>query len=439
MKRSSSQKAVWPLPYKDIKNKPGSVSADVAKYAAVREVTGAPMVVCKNALKAAGNLDDAVKLLFILGQCDKTKRGGFVEEALGIEVAPAQAMLVRESIKVPTVYVKRALQLCRGDVAATIKLLHRLMPLAGDVLDGLPVANRESSSARSLVASGCEEFQTALPVGGHLVSPRGAYNHHGIHIGQGRVIHYSGLANGLKSGPIEEVSLAAFQACNDLFLIEHPSPKFSAADVVRRARSRLNEAGYSVFSNNCEHFCNWCIDGDHRSMQVDVGTAGGATGGGIVSGIVARAVVSSSGVVVGTSGAGVMSGLASTGALVGSGAVAGIGVLAGGPALAMASLVNSTVLADSEHLDQDERSARSIGRKATYAGAAGGVAGSLVSVSAAGTVGLSGAGITSGLAAIGGSVGGGMAAGTVIVTAAPVAAAALVGVGVYKIVKFFKS
>jgi len=43
-----------------------------------------------------------------------------------------------------------------------------------------------------------------------------------------------------------------------------------------------------------------------------------------------------------------------------------------------------------------------------------------------------------GLAAIGGTVGGGMAAGTVVVAAAPVAAATAVGYGIYKFAKWLK-
>jgi hypothetical protein len=80
-----------------------------------------------------------------------------------------------------------------------------------------------------------------------------------------------------------------------------------------------------------------------------------------------------------------------------------------------------------------ERTARSVGRKASVVGAASGGAAGLAAVSASGVVvGVSGAGIASGLAAIGGVVGGGMAAGTGIVIAAPAVAAAGVGYGAYR-------
>jgi hypothetical protein len=38
---------------------------------------------------------------------------------------------------------------------------------------------------------------------------------------------------------------------------------------VRRSRLRLGENRYHVLTNNCEHFCEWCACGEHRSYQVD--------------------------------------------------------------------------------------------------------------------------------------------------------------------------
>jgi hypothetical protein len=49
---------------------------------------------------------------------------------------------------------------------------------------------------------------------------------------------------------------------------------FDQDEVVRRARLRLGEDRYSVLTNNCEHFCEWCVRGEHRSYQVDDRSAG---------------------------------------------------------------------------------------------------------------------------------------------------------------------
>lgn len=275
--------------------------------------------------------------------------------------------------------------------------------------------------------------------GAHLVTPRAGYTHHGIYVGDGVVIHYSGLAAGMQSGPVEKADLSTFSAGNG-FQIKTYKNALPVSEIIRRANSRLGENGYSVFNNNCEHFCLWCVVGEHTSPQVDTATWVSAPSVGAMVGLGARAAVAASGAVVGLSGAGVMSGLASAGAAVGGGAVAGIAILGAAPGAAMASLVNKTVLADNPCLETNERESRAVGRVASYSGAAAGTVGSIAAISAMGTTaGLSAAGITSGLAAIGGAVGGGMAAGVFVATAAPVAAAAAVGYGIYKIVRFVKS
>jgi hypothetical protein len=43
---------------------------------------------------------------------------------------------------------------------------------------------------------------------------------------------------------------------------------YSPKEIVRRARSRIGENDYRLLTNNCEHFCNWCLYGVNRSAQV---------------------------------------------------------------------------------------------------------------------------------------------------------------------------
>jgi len=40
-------------------------------------------------------------------------------------------------------------------------------------------------------------------------------------------------------------------------------------EAVRRARSRLGENRYHIIRNNCEHFCEWCLNGVSRSRQLE--------------------------------------------------------------------------------------------------------------------------------------------------------------------------
>ncbi|MGX0889767.1 hypothetical protein AB7M22_001775 [Pseudomonas sp. ADAK2 TE3594] len=106
-----------------------------------------------------------------------------------------------------------------------------------------------------------------LPIGSHLVSPRKCYAHHGIYLGRGDVAHYSGFSSSLKPGPIEVTDLESFANGKPVWLIRE-SCEYSSDEIVRRARSRMGESQYSILSNNCEHFCNWCISGESCSVQV---------------------------------------------------------------------------------------------------------------------------------------------------------------------------
>jgi hypothetical protein len=105
--------------------------------------------------------------------------------------------------------------------------------------------------------------------GAHIISPRRGFLHHGIYIGNGRVVHYAGLAYGLFGGPVEEVSLARFARGRSVWTRWRRCPAFDRAEVVRRARSRVGEDRYQILHNNCEHFCEWCIDGESRSYQIE--------------------------------------------------------------------------------------------------------------------------------------------------------------------------
>lgn len=111
----------------------------------------------------------------------------------------------------------------------------------------------------------------------------------------------------------------------------------------------------------------------------------------------------------------------------------GIAVVGAAPAV-ITTVAMNVVLRDDPILHETEREARKAGRIATVVGAAGGSVAAVSSVAAAGTVaGLGATGISSGLAAIGATVGEGMAAGVVVTAAAPAVAAAALGYGAYRL------
>jgi hypothetical protein len=105
-------------------------------------------------------------------------------------------------------------------------------------------------------------------LGSHLVTPRRLYCHHGIYVGNGRVIHYAGLARGLRRGPVEDVSLEDFAHGHEI-RVRDELPLFDCREVVERARSRLGEQRYRILTNNCEHFCSWVLRGEARSRELE--------------------------------------------------------------------------------------------------------------------------------------------------------------------------
>jgi hypothetical protein len=126
-------------------------------------------------------------------------------------------------------------------------------------------------TARAAVRSIAQTAMLAaeeLPPGAHLVSRRAGYCHHGIYVGAGRVVHYAGLCTSLHRGPIEEVTLERFAAGHEVAVVAHPCAAYTGQQAVARARSRLGEDRYRLLTNNCEHFCTWCVDGKSRSEQV---------------------------------------------------------------------------------------------------------------------------------------------------------------------------
>ena len=107
------------------------------------------------------------------------------------------------------------------------------------------------------------------PIGAHMVTPRRGYTHHGIYVGRGRVVQYAGLSRGLRRGPVDEVPGWQFAQWRTIWIRLQESSGLDRDEVVRRARLRLGENRYHVLTNNCEHFCEWCVRGEHRSYQVD--------------------------------------------------------------------------------------------------------------------------------------------------------------------------
>jgi len=112
--------------------------------------------------------------------------------------------------------------------------------------------------------------------GDHIYVHCTGYSHHGIDLGDGNVIHFDyhpwqALSRKLAKAPdpeIREVSVEKFSQGRPV-IVRRYSETADADTVIKRARSRVGEAGYHLFENNCEHFAVWCKTGKSQSTQVD--------------------------------------------------------------------------------------------------------------------------------------------------------------------------
>lgn len=263
-----------------------------------------------------------------------------------------------------------------------------------------------------------------------VVRPKG-YTHHGIDCGDGMVIHFSGEPGKAKfEASVIRVTMEVFLSGGTL-QVRRYGVRDDATTTLARAEEKLGSREYHLVANNCEHFVVWCCTGSSASEQVRAVVSGAAHSATAAATLVGTGgVVASIGIVQGVSGAGIMSGLASAGGVVGGGAAFGPAVLGIAPAL-LAVGITQAALRDDERLPEDQRAARADGRLAAPVAAGAATVGGIAVLSSAGAVsGLSAAGISSGLAAIGGGT---MLTGAAVLVAAPAAAAAVLGFGVYKL------
>lgn len=103
---------------------------------------------------------------------------------------------------------------------------------------------------------------TSFAVGSHLKPDRVLYQHHGVYIGEGLVIHYA--FDGITVDTVER-----FSSGGPIELVPHPGSPYTGEEIRGRAFSRLGEDEYDLVANNCEHFANWCCTGEMVSEQVE--------------------------------------------------------------------------------------------------------------------------------------------------------------------------
>lgn len=100
--------------------------------------------------------------------------------------------------------------------------------------------------------------------GDHIFVRRSIYEHHGIYIGDGEVIHFTGNLNSKKNAIIQIDSIKVFANGGVINKLSDDKSykKYSRKEICRRAYSKCGQAGYNLLFENCEHFARWCRNGD---------------------------------------------------------------------------------------------------------------------------------------------------------------------------------
>ncbi len=95
------------------------------------------------------------------------------------------------------------------------------------------------------------------------------YEHWAVYVGNGRVIHYAGEGSSISTQKLNARIVESRLSESDINKCSvWNGGYYNRDEVVRRARSRVGEKGYSVIWNNCESFAKWCVSGIPYSSQV---------------------------------------------------------------------------------------------------------------------------------------------------------------------------
>jgi hypothetical protein len=116
--------------------------------------------------------------------------------------------------------------------------------------------------------------------GDHLRVWRGFYFHHGVYVGDGRVVQFGGRVSDKPRARIVEVEFAAFERGGNASVVEHGRhtwpgiwdlpPADPPEKIVERARWLVEhhpDGAYNLFGRNCETIANWCVAGYGESHQ----------------------------------------------------------------------------------------------------------------------------------------------------------------------------
>jgi Lecithin retinol acyltransferase len=103
----------------------------------------------------------------------------------------------------------------------------------------------------------------------HICVERPNYWHHGIDMGDGTVIHYSGSKDNKEYAVVARTLMKEFLDGGHAVVVYYYDAVIPIDETIGRAIRTIGKGGYDLFTSNCEHFARWCKTGRAESKQVD--------------------------------------------------------------------------------------------------------------------------------------------------------------------------
>ena len=94
------------------------------------------------------------------------------------------------------------------------------------------------------------------------------YTHHGIEMGDGTVVHFTGEPLRRRGAKVRRTAMTVFAAGRRVRRHEQHADASRREEIVERALSKVGDGGYRLVTNNCEHFATWCLTGSKQSKQI---------------------------------------------------------------------------------------------------------------------------------------------------------------------------
>lgn len=107
--------------------------------------------------------------------------------------------------------------------------------------------------------------------GEHIVVDRGGWEHHGVDLGDGTVVHFADAV-------VRRTSRWRFAGGNEVRLVSRPTNGVTQDQAVTNAVALAGAQDYALTRNNCEHLASWAVTGVSRSRQIEEVVAGLADG-----------------------------------------------------------------------------------------------------------------------------------------------------------------